>query len=474
MGRIPFVTSPLSKSSTRQSSTSDGELGLDTHDEILFENPQFEHYEATSNIQLFFDLFFVANLTSFVTARDVNSSKMLASYVGFISILWFTWCHVSLYDVRFATDSIFERVAHACHFGVMMGLAVIGSNFLRQDARGPMQQLSLILMHYRKTRVPLLIILVSLLAAAAVFLVGINVAVAAVWPALSLEKTHLVERMTCLTLIIHDREAGPRFFPQDIGILISSVLIIYLTYQLYFDNISSVEALGPISQHLDQPNLHLGTPLGRDQPAFNPLMSGINSNAPVDELRDMLGEALDDVLNRFTTYMDQFHTIESAYNATIALPPNATGTEFIEKAWPAIMETVTIIVHNFGRNIPKEVAAKANLTFQEATDAVMKVFDLTFGYFCICTGLFLIFTMVFAILSLPRDPHHFRMCRVSTGTIALVGLGLALLSLMNISGKSQAVGQSPWVLPALALIMLFLLALHHFAQGGYIASIRHH
>lgn len=87
------------------------------------------------------------------------------------------------------------------------------------------------------------------------------------------------------------------------------------------------------------------------------------------------------------------------------------------------------------------------------------------------------------------------MRRVSTGTIALVGLGLALLSLMNISGKSQAVGQSPWVLPALALIMLFcefslfslflssiltdwllplVLALHHFAQGGYIASIRHH
>ncbi|RAK72397.1 uncharacterized protein BO72DRAFT_531896 [Aspergillus fijiensis CBS 313.89] len=346
--------------------------------------------------------------------------------------------------------------------------------------------------HYCKTRAPLLIILFSLLAAAAVFLVGINVVVAAVWPALSLEKTHLVERMTCLTLIIHDREAGPRFFPQDIGILISSVLIIYLTYQLYFDNISSVEALGPIGQHLwamlhfpfhvclclmmegiNQIFIWAYLWAGISQ-LFNPLMSGINSNTPVDELRDMLGEALDDVLNRFTTYMDQFYTIESAYNATIALPPNATGTEFIEKAWPAIMETVTIIVHNFGWKIPKEVAAKANLTFQEVTDAVMKVFDLTFGYFCICTGLFLIFTTVFAILSLPRDPHHFRMRRVSTGTIALVGLGLALLSLMNISGKSQAVGQSPWVLPALALIMLFLLALHHFAQGGYIASIRHH
>ncbi|PYH79114.1 hypothetical protein BO82DRAFT_404569 [Aspergillus uvarum CBS 121591] len=258
MGRIPFVTSPLSGRSTPQGSTFDSELGLATHNETLFENPQFERYEATSNIQLFFDLFFVANLTSFVTAHDVNSSKTLASYVGFISILWFTWCQVTLYDVRFATDSIFERVAHGCHFGVMMGLAVIGPNFLKEEAWGPMQQLSLILMvsrlvlacqygttlyftwQYRKIRAPLLTTLISLLAAAAV----------------------------------------------------------------YF---------------------------------------GISS---------------------FSTW-----------------------------SWPAIMETVTI-VHNFGWNIPKEVAAKANLTIQEEIDAVMKVYDLTFGYFCICTGLFLIFTTV--------------------------------------------------------------------------------
>ncbi|PYI21546.1 hypothetical protein BO99DRAFT_430655 [Aspergillus violaceofuscus CBS 115571] len=513
MGLIPFVTSPLSGRSIPQGSTFDSEPGLATHDETLFENPQFEHYEATSNIQLFFDLFFVANLTSFVTAHDVNSSTTLASYVGFISNLWFTWCQVSLYDVRFATDSIFERVAHACHFGVMMGLAVIGPNFLKKDTWGPMQQLSLILMvsrlvlacqhgttlyftwHYRKIRAPLLVTLISLLAAAAVYFgisfafhfritwnahiawycvsvteVVLNVAVAALRPALSLEKTHLVERMTCLTLIILGEgiilltkvismigKLDQRFFPPDIGMLISSVVIIHLWAMLHFPfHVCLCLMMEGINQ------IFIWAHLWADiKYLFDPLEKSIQ-NAPVDELSEILGETLDDVLNRFTTY---FQVIESAFNATKALPSNADGTEFIETAWPAIMETVTIIVHNFGWNIPKEVAAKANLTIQEEIDNE--------GYFCICTGLFLIFTTVFAILSLPRDPQHFRMRHFSTGITALVGLGLALLSLMNVTGKSQAVGQSPWTLPALVLIMLFLLALRHFARGGYVASIRH-
>ncbi|OJK04796.1 hypothetical protein ASPACDRAFT_56231 [Aspergillus aculeatus ATCC 16872] len=482
MGRIPFVTSPLhpfkSKRSTRQSSTSD----------------------------IVSDLFLVADLTSFVTVHDVNSSKMLASYVGFIGILWFTWCQVSLYDVWFATDSIFERVAHACHFGVMMGLAVIGPNFLRQDAWGPMQQLSLILMvsrlvlacqygttlyftwHYRKTRALLLITLVSLLAAAAVYFgtsfvfqlrtrwdayiawycvsvteVLINVVVAAVWPALSLEKTHLVERMTCLTLIILGEgiillnkvvsmigKLNQRFFPPDTEFSYHPTpsLSQYLTYQLYFDTISSVEALGPIGQHLcamlhfpfhvclclmmegiNQTFIWAHLWAGISQ-LFNPLMRGINNNAPVDELRDMLGEAMDDVLNSFTTYMDQFHTINSSYNATITLPPNATGMKFIEKAWPAIMGT-----------IPKEEAAKANVTFQEEIDAAMKVYDLTFG-------LFLIFTTVFEILSLPRELIISACAATARGTSRSWGWAwrCSARSLMNITGKSQAIGQSPWAL----------------------------
>lgn len=36
---------------------------------------------------------------------------------------------VTLFDVHFSKDSILERVAHACHFGVMVALAAVGPLF---------------------------------------------------------------------------------------------------------------------------------------------------------------------------------------------------------------------------------------------------------------------------------------------------------------------------------------------------------
>lgn len=152
-----------------------------------------------------------------------------------------------MYDVRFATDSVFERVAHACHFGVMTGLAVIGPQF-DDPTKIPwaaLQQLSLILMasrailflqycstmyfswRYRITRHPLMVVLTSLGVAVVLYLgisfaflrkvsdyiyvawyviavaeVGVNIAIAGRWHVLSFKGTHLTERMTCLTLII--------------------------------------------------------------------------------------------------------------------------------------------------------------------------------------------------------------------------------------------------------------------------------
>jgi hypothetical protein len=152
-----------------------------------------------------------------------------------------------LYDVRFSTDSVFERIAHTCHFGVMVGLAIIGPQFddPNETPWETLQQLSLILMasrgvlflqysstlyfswRYRATRVPLMCVMVSLavpvliyLALSFVFLneasdtayiawyviavceVGAAIAIAGRWHVVSFKGTHLTERMTCLTLII--------------------------------------------------------------------------------------------------------------------------------------------------------------------------------------------------------------------------------------------------------------------------------
>lgn len=151
-----------------------------------------------------------------------------------------------MYDVRFSTDSVFERLAHICHFGVMVGLAIIGPQFdPRETEWSTLQTLSLILMasrgvlflqytstlffswKYRTTRLPLIAVLISLGLAVVVYLglsfafsteaseqayiawyiiavfeVGTNIAIAGRWYVVSFEGTHLTERMTCLTLII--------------------------------------------------------------------------------------------------------------------------------------------------------------------------------------------------------------------------------------------------------------------------------
>jgi hypothetical protein len=149
-----------------------------------------------------------------------------------------------MYDVRFATDSIFERLAHACHFGVMIGLAVVGPQFDDPNSipSGTLRRLSLILMlsrvvlffqysstlyfswRYHSTHRPLMATLLSLAVSAvlylglsfassarhsylawyviAVFEVGSNIAIAGKWHVVSFKGTHLTERMTCLTLII--------------------------------------------------------------------------------------------------------------------------------------------------------------------------------------------------------------------------------------------------------------------------------
>lgn len=91
--------------------------------------PEFQRHSETTNIELFYDLFFVANLTSFSDIHEINDSQVLSAYIGFFCVLWFTWCQVSLFDVRFVVDSVLERAAKAVHLGVMVGLAVVGPNF---------------------------------------------------------------------------------------------------------------------------------------------------------------------------------------------------------------------------------------------------------------------------------------------------------------------------------------------------------
>jgi low temperature requirement protein LtrA len=231
---------------------------FDNMDCPMHEDPSFHrHAEATTH-ELFYDLFFVANLTTFTSVLEINNHKSLTAYIGFFSLLWLTWYQVSLYDVRFSADSVFERVAKAIHFGVMVGFAVIGpqwkpgqeiGDYKIYKAFGLMLMVSRLTLFcqygvtllytkkYRKTIVPLGMVMASTLLAAVLYgaltptfpktlfdaegllvlrksnvyiawyIIAISetiltVTVSCHWRIISFKGTHMVQRMSLLTLII--------------------------------------------------------------------------------------------------------------------------------------------------------------------------------------------------------------------------------------------------------------------------------
>lgn len=44
-------------------------------------------------------------------------------------LLWITWLITTVFDARFGQDGVLERVARACHLGVMLGFSVVAVVF---------------------------------------------------------------------------------------------------------------------------------------------------------------------------------------------------------------------------------------------------------------------------------------------------------------------------------------------------------
>lgn len=284
----------------------------------LHDNPAYHRHAEATTSELFYDLFFVANLTTFTSLLEINDSKSLTAYIGFFSLLWLTWYQVSLYDVRFSTDSVFERVAKAIHFGVMVGFAVIGpqwkpgqyiADYKIYKAFGLILMVSRITLFaqysvtlfyskkFKKTVLPIGLVMVSTLIAAilygaltpifpnieydadgvlletksngyiAWYVIGISetiltVAVSCIWRVISFKGTHMVQRMSLLTLIILGEgiivicKSISKIVKNEylwtaavVGQIITAVLIIYFLYMLYFDRLQE-EHFGSIKQQI--------------------------------------------------------------------------------------------------------------------------------------------------------------------------------------------------------------------------------
>ncbi|KAI4181642.1 MAG: hypothetical protein L6R41_006506, partial [Letrouitia leprolyta] len=227
------------------------------------------------------------------------------SYIGFFALLWFNWLQVTLYDVRFGVDSIFERVCKALHLGIMIAFAVVGTQFNTNDTAkysDTFQQFSAIMMvsklilliqygyvllwvrGHTKVVAPLLIHMTAF-AIGAIICLGLIFsfnhhtqslsyvawyviaileaftvfASSSRWRSVSFKRSNLNERVGLLTLIILGEGVivltksmgyitkGDNYSPAIIGQITASVLIIYFLYMLYFDQVDA-KRFGTIRQ----------------------------------------------------------------------------------------------------------------------------------------------------------------------------------------------------------------------------------
>ncbi|KAH6637217.1 bacterial low temperature requirement A protein-domain-containing protein [Chaetomium tenue] len=268
----------------------------------------FAPRHEASTLELFFDLFFVANLATFTSYHYIVDHSSLFAYIGFFAIIWVTWFHTVLYDVRFENDSIYSRVCKTIIMIAFVGFALVGSAFAPGTVKGDntnfrvlcytlvmsrvlfsIQYLVLIVFIAKARRsdlyLPLSLNTFIYLAATAAYAAMIpsfaeskpvdshngiysiwwiimsletvgTIAISSCWRMLSFKKTHLVERMGLLTLIVIGEGAigvtktisrmmgKGGLDPEGSGLVLCIVLILVGMWMIYFDH---------------QPHSHFGT-----------------------------------------------------------------------------------------------------------------------------------------------------------------------------------------------------------------------
>ncbi|WEW56860.1 hypothetical protein PRK78_002315 [Emydomyces testavorans] len=300
----PLISDEVALQSTPKDSPPEQPFKNGQQDEL----PRLKKRNSATAMELFFDLFFVANLGSFSSSHEINTTQSIKSYVGYIAILWFYWLQNALFDIRFYSDSVSSRIFKALHLGIMTGFAVLAPNF---DTTDPLlhprrfRNMSLVLMAsrlvlalqygivawyirgYKKTLSAKIITMGTLFIAALVFLIlavlsqmqrakyaylgwyivpaveaVVMVSVSSIWKVLSFKGTPIVERFGGMTLIVLGEGivgmtkavtsiAKGTSYPTGSSIVLITcyIVIIYFMYMIYFDQ-TDENRFGSIRQQI--------------------------------------------------------------------------------------------------------------------------------------------------------------------------------------------------------------------------------
>ncbi|KAF7186184.1 hypothetical protein HII31_12521 [Pseudocercospora fuligena] len=584
--RSPYTSNNVSRAQTPTRSSNHGDKmeALQCEDTSrrpsIHEDPELHRHTEATNLELFYDLFFAANLTVFSNIHEVTDSATLKQYVGFFCILWLTWYQVGLYDVRFSVDSIFERVAKAVQFLVMIGFAIVGPKYSvgkDDEATGDeevldgaqpslghyFKALTLFLMvsrlvlvfqysqsmwltrQYQQTILPMSLIAATYFVAAMIYLglfwtfhkdghshcyitwyvVAIlesivATLVSAIWKkAISFKGTHLVERMSLLTLIILGEgvvslaskcqqivksEGALKFTPSTVANVVCGVLILYFVYMIYFDWLEE-EHFGNIMQQiwslLHFP-LHITLVLAvegmaqcitwraavvRSNDFANQYQAWSNliSEGNFAEVGRRVNETATKLLYRglltstsLTETLELLPDITNAANASRIIADGANNTALAGDALYWIYFTLFKTIFNIaGFDSPIEGKVNIDAELTESSDAIdidfadenatqnvinatsrtAGVFGLTYGYFFISIGLVVILCCVIAGLS-KRTKSRLQLARLIASSV--IGCGLCLLSTAGGTPAGMDFTFSPWLLPTVTMALAMVVVLN--------------
>ncbi|PHH70531.1 hypothetical protein CDD80_5951 [Ophiocordyceps camponoti-rufipedis] len=278
-------------------------------DENGFEEslPRFQEREEPTLLEVFFDLVFAANYNVFTDNQEVTNTARFKAYLGYFFLLWLTWLLVTLFDVRYVTDSIFTRLTRAIQLGVLVGFTIVAPTFNPTNQhQETMRAMSIILVvsraclaveygavlhhvkDYKAARLPIILQICVHFSAAVIYLgltfgfrgdvksqdfivwyfisaaeAMLTVLLSNLYPVLSFTKTHLIKRLTLLTVIIIGdgiiqvaREVVTIVKNPDawdgvtIGLVTAAVATIYFVFLVYFDWLRDSFHLPAIRQQL--------------------------------------------------------------------------------------------------------------------------------------------------------------------------------------------------------------------------------
>ncbi|WAO91555.1 Hypothetical protein NCS54_00903000 [Fusarium falciforme] len=536
-----------------------------SHDE---EEPviQFPKRESAAPVELFYDLWFVANLNVFTTLHPITDVTNLGSFIQYFLLLWITWLTTTVHDVRFGQDGVFERVARAAHLTVMIGFSAGGVSFSQTKQLQPIFkvmslclmcsrfvlaiQYGVVLFYARRNRrsrnnlalavllhlVPAFIYMGATIAMAR----GSNAEIDYLWWAVALAElaalmahatlsktlsfsgTHLTERLNLLTLIVigegiiilaktitkivkytYLKDPTTSWSSALFGLIACGAVILYFTFQLYFDWMDHHSHMSPIKTAL-WTTLHLPFHIAivltvegsgqwitarRTFEAINEAIAsflagfskGLNSGLGGQGVYNELVVALGKTYETYTFSVKTVSTMDKALEELLVIPDSYWKSFDADRALENPVGNDTYVVEIIGTletslangifdtygltTSSKSKALADSQAYLSDTEAVafFAVFErlrMIFIYVFVAGGAALLLLATMHLMQKPKGWSVFHLIRLGFLTIAGVTLCLVALIGTNDTMTGDMIGK-PWSLPIIALVYLVALVGSH-------------